>query len=51
MIFFKKYSFSLELFNKFYIFLIFTLILQIISFFSYKYFEMPMRKLINDKFK
>lgn len=51
MIFFEKYSFSLDLFKKFSIFLIFLIILQIISLYSYKYFEMPMRKLINDKFK
>jgi peptidoglycan/LPS O-acetylase OafA/YrhL len=50
LILFEKYLFNLEIFKNLIIFFIFILILQIISIFSFKYFESPVRKYINSNF-
>ena len=46
----KKLFVDIRIFQNFWIFLIFIIILQVISSISYKFFESPMRKIINSKY-
>ena len=50
MLLIKKLSINIEIFQNFLIFLLFLVTLQLISLISYKYFESPLRKIINSKY-
>ena len=50
MLLIKKLSINIEIFQNFLIFLLFLVTLQLISLISYKYFESPIRKIINSKY-
>lgn len=50
LILLEKFLLKIEIFHSFFVFLIYVIILQIISFISFKYFESPLRKIINSKF-
>ena len=51
LIIFDKYSLDLKIFSNFLIFFLFLLLLQLISFCSYLYFENPIRIYINSFYK
>ena len=50
ILFTKKLSINIEIFQNFLIFLTFIIMLQFISSISFKYFESPFRKIINSKY-